>query len=303
MGNRSQKKHYASAFAFIRKHFGKVAVTTVVQVLVRVIALAPAVCALAGLKVPFFGAYNTAVMVALSAALYLFLVMPLRVRAFQMVAVDGAGYGAASYGTCVAAALRRVAVGLLWGLPFIASAGLWFYAFNGMEMPDFFKILTTLGNLVGGRFDAGIILWVGGILVFGLLFAYGWWYNMPKDYAPLDKGVQCAFKRAGKLRSKNGSKFVMNALVNMLLTLPSILLIAAKMAMHYVSSINLSMGAMAAAQQLMNALTEALPKETLIYLAVVVLLVHVPLCVVRKTRNAILTVKLCKESEAHDSVG
>ncbi|MBR6524837.1 MAG: hypothetical protein IKT57_02570 [Clostridia bacterium] len=297
MGNRTQKNSYASAFAFIRKHVGKVALSAVMQVLLRVVALAPVVCALAGLKVPFLGAYNTAVMAAISAVMYLFLVMPLRFKAYQMVAVEGAGYAAASYGVCVAAALRRVVAGLLWGLPFIASAGLWFYAFNGMEMPDFFKILTALGNLVGGRFDAGIVLWVGGILVFGLLFAYGWWYNMPKDYAPLDKGVRHAFKRAGKMRAKNGGKFVKNALINMLLTLPSLILMAAKLAMHYVGSINFSMGAMAAAQQLMNALTDALPKETLVYLAVVVLLVHVPLCVIRKIRNAVLTVKCLKESE------
>ena len=75
------------------------------------------------------------------------------------------------------------------------------------------------------------------------------------------------------------------------------LLVTAIVGMHYVGSIKLSMGAMAAAQQLMTAITRPLPADTLMYLALALLLVHVPLCVIRKVRNAVLTAKLCVESE------
>ena len=292
---RSQHEKHLSAGKIIRKNIGKVIGKTLVQLLLRVIALIPLYFALKGVSIP--GVEQSAILLcALSGILYLLMVMPLRYLATGFVWVEK-GYEKPAYGTMLAASLRRVSVGLVWGLPFIASAGLWFYAFNGMEMPTFFSILTTLGGIVGGRFDAGIVLWVGGIAVFALLFAFGWWYNMPKDYAYLGDGVKAAFRKAGRMRAKNGAKYVGNAIVNMVLTVPSLVIMAAVMGVHYVGSVNLSMGAMAAAQQLMSQLTRPLPAQTMAYLAVALVVVHVPLCVYRKTRNAVLTYKLLAESE------
>ena len=294
-GTQHRVKHL-SAGRFIGRNFGKVVGHTLLQIALRLVALAPLGAALAGFKCPLFGEKTMLAAALMSAALYLFMVMPLRYLATRQVWKKMGAKGA-SYGTMLTAALRRVAVGLLWGLPFIASLGLWVYAFNGMDMPTFFSILTALGNLVGGRFDAGIILWVGGIAVFALLFAFGWWYNMPKDYANLSLGTGKAFKQVNRMRAGKGFAYVKNAVVNMLLTVPSLVLVAAIVGMHYVGSIKLSMGAMAAAQQLMTAITKPLPADTVMYLALALLLVHVPLCVIRKVRNAVLTAKLCVESE------
>ena len=295
----SQTQHrvkHLTARRFISNNVGKVIGHTLLQILLRVVALAPIGAALAGLTCPIFGEKTMLVAALMTAVLYLFMVMPLRYLATQQV-WKKQGCKGASYGTMLTAALRRVAVGLLWGLPFIASLGLWVYAFNGMDMPTFFSILTTLGSWVGGRFDAGIILWVGGIAVFGLLFAVGWWYNMPKDYANLSLGTKKAFRQAGRMRAKKGFAYVKNAIVNMILTVPSLVLLMAIVGMHYVGSIKLSMGAMAAAQQLMTVITKPLPADTMMYLALALLFVHVPLCVIRKVRNAVLTCKLCAEGE------
>lgn len=296
MARNQHKVQRLTALGFIKGHFGKVFAETVLQLVLRIVALLPLFAAVKGVKLPGIGEYSALVLGVISAALYLLVVMPLRYRATQMIWYVNERSKCA-YKTALQAAMRRVCVGLLWGLPFILSAGLWFYAFNGMDMPTFFKILTTLGGIVGGRFDAGIVLWVGGILVFALLFAYGWWYNMPKDYVYLGKDYGAALKKAGKMRAKNGGKYAMNAVGNMILTLPSIAIVLYVVGMHYVGSIDLSMGAMAAAQQLMNILKQSLPTQTLLQLCAALLLVHVPLCVWRKTRNAVLTYKLMAEGE------
>lgn len=294
MSRQQAAKNRLRAGTFFSRHFATILLIALGQLLLRAAALAPLFALVKGVKTPVLGNYSAFIWAGLSALLYLFLVMPLRYAGYGLIPRKALGMAKPQnwYGLYLVASLRRVGVGLLWGLPFIFAVGAWYYAFEYMEFPDFFKVLTTLGNVVGGSFDMGIIVWLLAIVVFGLVFAFGWWLGLPKDFVPMNDGVSAAFRLAAKLRRKNVGAYLLNALVNMLLTLPSLILFTGIVGLNYLEGLNFAGGAMQAAMQLMGKLSAPLSNTTLLYLGIALVLVHLPLCALRKVRSGVLTCRL-----------
>lgn len=298
----AQKMNRLRTFRVLKNHAPAIMSTALLQLLLRVAALAPVAVCLKGVEIPFLGEYTQVCCWIVSALFYLFGVMPIRAAGYQLLPQRELNAGRGNYKTYLGYALRRVFAGLVWGIPFVLVTGLFIYAFNGMELPQFFKILTTLGSWVGGSFDAGIVVWMAAIVLFALLFAYGWWRNTPKDYVPLHRGVRHAFMAGKTIRRRHLGAYWGYACVNMLLTLPSLLLILAIVGMDFVGGISFAGGAMAAVQGVMMKLRTPLSSSAVLYLALTFLLVHFPLCVLRKLRMSALTCRLYQNhfgSEEH----
>ncbi len=305
-----------SAWKGFTKNTDAVLTVAIMQVLVRAVALSPlALFSMAEEKLPKWLCW------AAAAVLYLFLVMPLRCwggeklrRVFYTHHRNEKSKSA--YSKWLKAELLRILRGLFWGLPFLLWLGycLHYYitnkalqeiqGFNAMWVP-----VMNLAGLLGHEPDLmlGIAVVFIILLVFGLIFAYGWWRNEMLEYLPtrsLELG-RC-FRWAGRIRRHHRGEVVKNTMVNILLTLPAIVGFLAVFALSISGRIDLSRGLLyffAKLPQLLFdmldsliALRSPIPQNHLLLLIAVLAVVYLPLCLLRKMRIAALAGKLMRSA-------
>ena len=288
----------------IRKNFDAVSTVAIVQLLIRAAVLAPLLLSVMwGGKLPLWLA------AAGSAALYIFLLIPMRFWARQKMRRV---YYTRShhtkhrdfYGKWLATGLLRYLRGILWGLPFIAIALYFTVGRRVLLVKTFEAPISWLAHLLSadpesptGNMPLALGIIGGLAVVFALLFAYGWWRDLPFEYLPVGSiGTKKTVHWSRRILKKHRSEMRKTTLGNAFLTLPAILGFGAVLGMYVMQKItftsNMSLNLLMA--QVRRLFSEPLSQLTLLELLGVFVVLYLPLCVYRKCRNAALMAKLIK---------
>ncbi len=272
-----------------KKHFPGIMAGALGEVLLRAAAVIPLYMILRG--APFFGwKQGAAAWAGVFLAAFVFLCLPFRLKGYMgLRALCGGDDADIGYGVCLKDGIMRFARGILWGIPFLAGTVYLVWGYHTLDMPSFYALFKTLGGYVGGKADAGVMLMLALLAVLGIIFAWGWWLDMPSDFLS-HRGRP--FARSGSIRRKNGSALRKNAVIQALLLLPSAVLFLAVLAWHLAKEITWGAGAFAALQSILEQLGKPFSTRELLLLAAILLIVHLPLCALRKTRDAELVCRL-----------
>ena len=305
-----------SVWKGVVKYTDGVLTVAIVQVLVRAAVFAPVLLAArSGGKLPAWLGWAAAALV------YLFLAMPLRCwggeklrRMFYTRHMHSKTPGV--YAKWLKVEVMRFLRGLIWGLPFLVWFGycLHYYVTNKalQEVQGFnvmWKPVMNLATLLGQEPDLmlGLAIVFLILLVLGLIFAYGWWRNEMLDYLPIrSMELDRCFRWAGRMRRHHRREVLKNTLINILLTLPAVVLILIVFIAYVRSKIDMSRGMLyffAKLPQLLFdlldkfiALQNPFPQKYMFLLGAILALVYLPLCVFRKMRIAALAGRLMKSA-------
>ena len=195
--------------------------------------------------------------------------------------------------------LLRYARGLLWGLPFLAGV-VYFTVFRArLDAQTFWMPIRSLAILVGRQPDTstGFLVSMGLMAFFGLLFAYGWWRDLPMEYLPVRSlGPVKTLHWTRHILEKHKKEMRRNTYANFLLSLPAFIGVAAVLVPYVRSHVDFSSSAEMMLNQLLRLRRTPPSTKELLMLAAVVLFLYVPFWIFRKTRNAALMGKLIKEN-------
>ena len=271
-------------------NLGEILLTALVLTAMRVAALFPAFASMLSGRTGFSGVFGAVA----GFAFYLFAVIParnygfMRLRAFSL---SSAPAGKAGYGQLLAAGAARLFRGLPWCLPALFMVGLWYYGFYVMDFKNWYdSVIKPLGAIFGGSGVEGT-----GVLLFLILCllaaaAIAWWLDMESDFRDMSKKDTPAERKSRrKARNRAFRRRLRSAGINILLTIPSLILWALVLWQAYLKDIHFQYGMMAAAQELARVLrNKGTPGTVLLRMGLVLFSVHVPLAALRKTRNAVL---------------
>ena len=204
------------------------------------------------------------------------------------------------YKKWLAAGLLRYIRGCLWGLPFLAGL-VYFTVFRLiLDAQTFWLPIRPLAVLLGREPDtsAGFLAAMGLMAVFGLLFAYGWWRDLPMEYLPARSlGPVKTLHWSRRILKKYRKQMRICTLVNILLSLPAWIGLGAVLVPYAMKSVDFSVSPDLMFSQLLNLLRSRLPLSVLLMLGGVVLLLYVPFWALRKTRNTALIAQLMRQND------
>lgn len=300
----------------LRKHLSDIVSVIFVQVMARALVVGAAVLPIItdeGISLPFG--------IAGAVILYILVVMPIRCHGGEslrrMFFTRNLHSGdRIPYKKWLKTGLLRHVRGILWGIPLIAltAATVWwghqlYYAKNA---PAQWRTVQDLARLVGKEpsMADGLPVALGGIallgLVFVLLFAFGWWRDMPAEYLPSRSiGPVKTFHWVRRIRKHHRKEVIRHTWTNMALCLPAALGVLAVLArygrrvLHYLSA---NKEAINGGSFQFRTVLSHLPKPStneLLILAGVAVIIYLPLCVYRKMRNASLVADLMKGNASH----
>lgn len=205
------------------KHIGAYVLHTLLQLLLRLIALAPVIYASATGQ--FFGvpkAHLTGISLLCSLPLYLLLVLPLRHPLGQMLSTwTGAPVPAAergSYPVWLSQSLGRLLRILPFLIPLMAWLGVFYYYANIAPTNYAWLDLTSLGGLFGGDIIAGMAVLLVLLAVSLWLAAIGWRRIMPFFYL----GIRPLKEDARRMANIDKRQLKRSIRLNALITLPAI---------------------------------------------------------------------------------
>ena len=291
-----------TALRGIKRHFDEVITVAIVQLAVRAAAFSPLLLpGMSGGKMPAWICWIAV------AALYIAVVIPLRFWAREKMRRIFYTRNAPSrkrnpYKKWLLTGLARYGRGILWGLPFLAGLGYFLYGKSGMSYTDMWQPVQGLARLVGQEPNIGTGGAIAGglMLVFGLLFAYGWWRDLAVEYMPVRSiGTQKSFHWSRRLRKKHGKELRGNTAVNFLLSLPAVIGAGAVLVPYVMSKVDFSLSMDLIFNLLLRLLRTPLPKMQQVELIGVLVLLYLPLWIFRKTRNAALMGRLMRENAGH----
>ncbi len=271
------------------------------QLLIRAVALTPLCFALAGTKLNFAGKYSSPVLYALTVVLYACLVMPARSLGWaRLRKLMGGKTHKASPGLHIRRGFKRLLRGTVWGIPFWVMFIYFVWGFSSRDLPAtaFFSPMMSLGELVAvgdaSQIDKGIALYLGILLLAALVYAFGWWLDTASDY--MDPSAKRLFRASRQLRRKHVLRFYGMSVTQGLLLIPSAALMVLVLYMFYRGEISWSGGVFTRLRNIWKALGKPLPGSVLAYLSAVLVVLHVPLCLIRKARMAAMVCDLEKLS-------
>lgn len=299
-GKKGQPSIGNAAWKEISKNFGTIAAVAAVTVALRVASFLPMLlCVDFGGKLPTW----TGLIVAL--ALYIAVVIPMRFwgrekmrRLFYTRHVNHRHEDA--YRKWLKTGLLRYLRGILWGVPFLAGTVYFTVYYHKLDAKTFWMPVRSLAVLAGQEPNLGTGLLIALILmtVFGLLFAYGWWRDLPVEYLPVrSMETDRILHWSRRIRKKYGRAILKNTLVNFLISLPFWIGVALVLVPYVRASVVFSMSTDLVVSQSLRLLRSPLPAGTLLILGGVALVLYVPFWILRKTRNAALIGMLMEESE------
>lgn len=291
----------------MRQQFDQISTVVFVQLLIRAAVIVPlALSESMGGRLPDVLALLT------GAAVYVFLLIPLRFWARQKIRRVYYRHSQKSkrqsnaYSRWLSTGLLRYFRGLLWGLPFIACV-VYFTVFRTIldattfEMPIHWLAMLLAGNPENGTGNVNLATWLIAALValFGLLFAYGWWRDLPFEYLPVKSiGPTKTVHWSRRILKKHRREMLGNTCVNFMLSLPAILGFGAVIGLYVLDKVNFSYGLTVVFTQLRRLFTEPVPQLVLLELLAVFAVLYLPLCIYRKCRNAALMARVMR-SRAH----
>ena len=270
-------------------HIVEILLTAYGGLLLRAAAFMPCAWSLAGGKVLFPG--DGAV---LSLILWLVAVMPfrnwgyMRLRKFASMPVRSS----LTWVVCFRNGAVRVARGLLYGLPFYFLAGSFWYGYHFVDFKSYYSFLRSIGEVFGGKADLGVVVWLACILAALVLFVLLWKKDQFMDFRDI------TIMSAGR-RPKRKDRLI-NIAKDFLLLLPSVVLWALILAGHYAAGVDLGNGALAAVQSVFSRIKEPIPGSVLLKMGLILVFVHMPLAIVRKTGDAQMYFKAKKRKLASE---
>lgn len=189
--------------------------------------------------------------------------------------------------------------GILWGLPFLACIVYFTVFVRILDAKTFWMPVRSLAVLAGQEpnLSTGLLIALALMALLGLLFAYGWWRDMPVEYLPVRslKMVKI-FHWSRRIRKNHRGELWKNLLVNILLCLPFWVGLAAVLVPYVRENVDFSLSADLVMAQLIRLLDQVPPMKTLLMMGGAALVLYVPFCIFRKTRNAALIGTLMREN-------
>lgn len=312
----------------MRRHFDEISKAVFVQLLIRVAVIASvfflpqglnhllsmdAVSSVLKLTPDMVEQISTIASAVVSVALYVFLLIPLRFWARQKIRrvyyrhSDQDKKQRGVYGKWLSTGLLRYFRGILWGLPFIACV-VYFTVFRTIldattfEMPIHWLAMLLAGNPENGTGNVNLATGIiaGVVALFGLLFAYGWWRDLPFEYLPAGTiGPSKALHWSRHILKNHRKEMLGNTGVNFMFSLPAILGFGAVLGMYALNNVNFSYGIMITVTQLRNLFTQSIPQIVLLELLAVFAVLYLPFCIWRKCRNAALMARCMHTPHDH----
>ena len=264
--------HRAAARASLR-HAGGYVATTIIQLLLRAVALAPFLYAL--ITKQFFGvpqAHAPAVALLCCIPLYLLLVLPFRFQVGGLVSQWlGARVETGSYGEWFRRGILWILRTLPWLLPLLVYMGAYHYVMN-TDGTILFSLFINAGAVIGGDSVYGVILLAALFVLCVVLAAWGWHRNMPRFYLPQGHGLKPRPATAGVTA------------INLLITLVPLAISIAILSVSIVARMSGDM--VADALTLLSATDFDFPPQDLWTVAAVLVLLYLPFVLWRKTAIA-----------------
>ena len=298
-GKQDQLSIRRAAWRGIRRNFDAIMLVASVTVALRIAVLLPLMlCADFGGKLPLW------LGVAGSVVVYIVGVIPMRFwvrekmrRMFYSRHLNH--HKKNVYETWLAAGLVRYLRGILWGLPFIAGIVYFTVFLRLLDAKTFWMPVRSLAVIVGQEpnLSTGLLITVALMALFGLLFAYGWWRDLPVEYLPvrsLETVKTMHWSR--RILKKHRGEMVKNTIVNFFLCMPLFIGVAIVLVPYVRANVDFSVSMDILVSQVMRLLQTAPPKKTVMILGIVVLALYVPFWLIRKTRNAVLMARLIREN-------
>ena len=294
----------------MRRHFDEISRAVYIQLLVHAAIVAPQVfCESVGGKLPDILA------VGASLAIIIFILIPLRFYTRQTVRrvyYRHSGHTKREEGVYtkwLTTGLLRYFRGSLWGLPFIACV-VYFTVFRTIldattfELPIHWLAMQLAGNPENGTGNVNLAMGIIAAVValFGLLFAYGWWRDLPFEYLPVRSiGARNTLRWSRRILKNNRKEMFGNVCVNFMLSLPAIVGFGAVLGMYAIKNVNFSYGITVTVTQVRKLFTQPVPQMVLLELLVVFAVLYLPLCILRKCRNAAMMGRLLRHTHHHHS--
>lgn len=197
----------------------------------------------------------------------------------------------------------RLLRGLLWGLPFLAGFGyfVWLMENENMsftEVGQFFARIAAFFSFFsadGGLTARGMMLYFSALLLFALLFALGWRRDMALEYLDVrSSGIRGILRQNREIITRARGAIARGMVENLLLSLPALVLLALVIYPYLHANIRISENPLMTVRNLKKLLMQPPPLRTMLLLAADFLFVYLPLCVVRKMRNAVLIDRLTR---------
>ncbi len=287
------------AWKCLKKNFNGITTVAMVTVALRIAALLPLrLCVGFGGKLPVWMGF------IMCAAVYIAAVIPSRFwcreKMRRMVYSRHLNHSQKDvYKKWLETGLLRYGRGLLWGLPFLAGV-VYFTVFRSrLDVKTFWMPIRSLAVLAGQspNIDTGFLVAMALMLIFGLLFAYGWWRDLPVEYLPARSlGPVKTLHWSRRILKKYRKAMRANTLVNFLLGLPAWIALGAVLAPYVMSCVDFTLGSEMVLSQVLRMMRTSVPRKMLLILAGVMLLVYVPLWLLRKTRNTALIGTLMRDT-------
>ena len=284
----------------ILENFNEVLAVAFIQIAVRLAVLFPL-----KLSEDFGGNMPAAMAWFFVAALYAAAVIPLRFWAKEKMrrlfyTHNQARSSRFLYTKWLKVGFVRYGRGIVWGLPFLAGV-IYFTVFRRiLDYKTFEAPIHWLATLLGGDVSLALGIIFGLMAFFGVIFAYGWGRDLAVEYLPSRSlSTKQVFHWSRRIREKHGREYRNNALVNCLLSLPALAGFGAVLGNYLMNKVDFSLSPDMIFNLLLRALRDPMPKQQWILLAAVFLLLYLPFCILRKTRNAALIARCMKEHSHH----
>lgn len=285
---------HAIARRCYKHRLGSLSRTFLYQLVFRLLAIAPAACALV-LKYPLRHGLIASLL------LYILLVLPERFCAATHMArmtrqAAGRSLHVSPYFSRLCAGMIRLGLGLLWGLPcffFAYRTYQYVFVFPGTRFSQDFA---AFGALLSPGADALMQGTVGTLAYFALLilsfflFLYGWHRGVAYDFQMVGNVSPLrALKTARRVRRRVRWQLWRNALINSLIFLPAVVI---PLLIPYLKLTPLLTGRAMEDLQLIFVFLSAgmISDGTLLLLLAAFIVLYFPLLPYRKLRNAAVVV-------------
>lgn len=244
----------------------------------------------------------------LTGLIFLAAVFPLRFWAGERLRFYSAPHqplwnGGRAYAAWLRAGLLRCGRGLVWGLPFCAGLLFFLYGMEYLPFPELGQIMQKFAQILGSEptVAKGLLVFAGLMALCLLLFLWGWRRDMPMEYLPARSlGAVNTCRLAARVRRRGKGRLFCNTLWNILLSLPALVGWAAVLLPYVRQEVRLTSNPLWTIKGIMTLMKQPLPAEQLGGIIAVLLLLYLPLCALRKMRNAVLTRRLTREGNGKE---
>ena len=217
----------------VKKRLPDMVLMTILQLLLRLLALSPLLAALSGVTLGIDSQYVLLYALGASALLYLLLPLPLRFLSRGRLARFARELPAQKirYGLWLKLGLARFFKAFLWMLPAMVCAGGLYYLWNVADATQLVKVIRWLASLVGGSYLHGTLMLMAIFLLSLPLAYFGWRRHLALEFLPEEELIHSPFTRNREMMRQYKAPLGKATRVNLLICLPAILAVFIILAM------------------------------------------------------------------------